>query len=126
MSEDSCNSQIVQPTPTSRADYEPPWGADDAIRAAEAAGTVGNFDDLVALCSRPETDALFYAVSEGGSVFTFSEDSLAEAAQARRSLESVRMLAMRLRRTDPENAAHLLRFCAEAGVTGNVLRSEGT
>lgn len=53
------------------------------------------------------------------------EKTLAEENEAmRRALENVRMLAMRLRRTEPENAAHFLRFCAEVGVTGSVLRSE--
>lgn len=40
------------------------------------------------------------------------------------ALRNVRTLAVRLRRTDPENAAHFLRFCEEAGVVGNVLRGE--
>ncbi len=40
------------------------------------------------------------------------------------ALENVRMLAKRLRRTDPENAAHLLRFCASVGMVDNILRDE--
>lgn len=40
------------------------------------------------------------------------------------ALDNVRLLAMRLRRTDPVNAGHLLRFCASAGVVGSVLRAD--
>lgn len=40
----------------------------------------------------------------------------------RRALENIRMLAMRMRRTAPEEAEHLLRFCREAGVVGSVMR----
>lgn len=46
----------------------------------------------------------------------------AENATQRLALENVRMLAMRMRRTDAVNAEHLLRFCHEAGVVGSVLR----
>jgi hypothetical protein len=38
------------------------------------------------------------------------------------ALRNVRALAKRLHRTDPENAAHLLRFCDEAGVKDNIMR----
>ena len=42
---------------------------------------------------------------------------------ALRALENVRaQTARRIRRTDPESAELLLRFCAEAGVRGNILR----
>lgn len=40
------------------------------------------------------------------------------------ALENVRMLAVRMRKSDPENADQLLRFCAAAGVVGNVLRDD--
>ena len=40
------------------------------------------------------------------------------------ALRNVRALAMRLRKKDPENAGHLLRFCASVGVVGSVLREE--
>lgn len=40
------------------------------------------------------------------------------------ALRNVRTLAARLKRTDPENAAHFLRFCASAGVVGSVLRGK--
>ena len=38
------------------------------------------------------------------------------------ALRNIRMLAMRLRKSDPENAAHFVRFCADAGIVGSVLR----
>jgi hypothetical protein len=38
------------------------------------------------------------------------------------ALRNVRALAKRLHRTDPESAAHLLRFCDEAGVKDNIMR----
>lgn len=40
------------------------------------------------------------------------------------ALQNVRALAMRLRRTDAENAGHLLRFCADVGVVGSILRGQ--
>lgn len=47
------------------------------------------------------------------------------AADARHlALRNVLALAARLRRTDPENAAHLIRFCAAAGVVPEILRAE--
>lgn len=52
------------------------WGADEAIDKHEAAGTVGHFNDLVALCNQPDVDLLFYAVSETGKVFSFCEDDV--------------------------------------------------
>ncbi len=39
------------------------------------------------------------------------------------ALGNVRLLAMRLHRTDPANAEHFLRFCREVGVEGSVLRT---
>lgn len=48
----------------------------------------------------------------------------ADLATATRSLENVRALALRMRKTDPANAEHLLRFCREAGVEGSILREE--
>lgn len=53
------------------------WGADEAIAKAEKEGTVGTFDDLVKLCCEPDTDALFYVVSEAGTVFSICEDDIA-------------------------------------------------
>lgn len=45
------------------------------------------------------------------------------AREERRALENVRLLvASRRKRIDPEIAEHLLRFCAEAGVIGSILR----
>ncbi len=41
-----------------------------------------------------------------------------------RALRNVRAFAKRLHRTDPENAANLLRFCEEAGVHDRILRGE--
>lgn len=43
--------------------------------------------------------------------------------QLRLALRNVRALAAsRIRKTDPENAAHLLRFCEEAGIVPDLLR----
>ncbi len=47
-----------------------------------------------------------------------------DAKAATLALRNVRALATRLRRTDPENAAHLLRFCESAGVVGRILRDD--
>jgi len=41
------------------------------------------------------------------------------------ALRNVRALAKRLRKTDPENAAHFLRFCDDAGVRDDFARLEG-
>jgi len=46
----------------------------------------------------------------------------AEIKRLRQSLRSVRMLAARMQRSGVEDAEHLIRFCAEAGVVANVLR----
>jgi hypothetical protein len=43
-----------------------------------------------------------------------------------RALRNVRLLALRLRRTDPVNAAHFIRFCEEAGVHAQILRDDTT
>jgi len=53
-----------------------------------------------------------------------ADQAEADAARMRLSLENVRMLAKRMRRrgTYAENAAHLLRFCEDAGVVDNILR----
>lgn len=52
-------------------------------------------------------------------------ESLAEVDRLRSALRNVRAFAAsRLRKTDPENAGHLLRFCEEAGIVASVLRSE--
>ena len=40
------------------------------------------------------------------------------------AIENVAMLAKRLRKTDPENAEHLLRFCREAGWEDSILRGD--
>lgn len=40
------------------------------------------------------------------------------------AIENVAMLAKRLHKTDPENAAHFLRFCREAGWEDSILRDE--
>lgn len=49
-----------------------------------------------------------------------------EADQMRRSLRNVMMLSHRIRKRDPENADHLLRFCRDAGVVPSILRDDGT
>jgi hypothetical protein len=45
-------------------------------------------------------------------------------AAAWRAIENVAMLAKRLRKTDPENAEHFLRFCREAGWEDSILRGD--
>lgn len=40
------------------------------------------------------------------------------------TIHNVAMLAKRLRKTDPENAEHFLRFCREAGWEDSILRDE--
>lgn len=40
------------------------------------------------------------------------------------AIENVAALAKRLRKTDPENAEHLLRFCREAGWEDSILRGD--
>lgn len=56
-----------------------PWAnAGKLIDAAELAGKVGSFEDLVKLCLDESTDTGFYAISEGDSVFSFTEDSVRE------------------------------------------------
>jgi hypothetical protein len=40
------------------------------------------------------------------------------------AIHNVAALAKRLRKTDPENAAHLLRFCREAGWEDSILRND--
>lgn len=45
-------------------------------------------------------------------------------AEAEQAIHNVAALAKRLRRTDPENAEHLLRFCREAGWEDSILRGE--
>ena len=40
------------------------------------------------------------------------------------SLRNVLMLSNRIRKTDPESAEHLVRFCREAGVEDSVTRAE--
>ena len=42
--------------------------------------------------------------------------------RALHAIENVAALAKRLRKTDPENAEHLLRFCREAGWEDSILR----
>lgn len=46
----------------------------------------------------------------------------ARIAELERALRNVRLLAARVRRKDPENAEHLLRFCSEAGVLPSIVR----
>ena len=48
----------------------------------------------------------------------------AGAEAAFRALRNVLALSHRLAKTDPENAAHLRRFCAEAGVAPSITREE--
>lgn len=50
----------------------------------------------------------------------------AERDNLKLALQNVAMLAKRLRKTDPENAEHLLRFCREAGWEDSILREGGT
>lgn len=50
----------------------------------------------------------------------FNQDQ--EIATLRLALRNVRALAHRLRKTDPENAGHLLRFCEDAGVGDRLFR----
>lgn len=40
------------------------------------------------------------------------------------AIQNVAALAKRLRKTDPENAEHFLRFCREAGWKDSILRGE--
>lgn len=40
------------------------------------------------------------------------------------AIHNVAALAKRLRKTDPENAEHFLRFCREAGWEDSILRDE--
>jgi hypothetical protein len=40
------------------------------------------------------------------------------------AIHNVAALAKRIRKTDPENAEHLVRFCREAGVEDSVTRAE--
>lgn len=40
------------------------------------------------------------------------------------SLRNVLMLSKRIRKTDPENAEHLVRFCREAGIEDSILRGD--
>jgi hypothetical protein len=61
----------------------------------------------------------------GRSAIDLATENAAVRAEANRSsnaLKNVRMLAMRLRKSDPINADHLVRFCADAGIVGSVLR----
>lgn len=55
-----------------------------------------------------------------------NRDNIMHAADALRRMEialrNVRMLAKRMRKTDPENAAHLLRFVASTGIEDSFLR----
>lgn len=48
------------------------------------------------------------------------------AERATLALRNVRALALRMRKSDPENAGHLLRFCASVGVVASVLREGGS
>lgn len=97
---------------TDRAMFEVPGS-----RLRELSDTIATL--RVALASRDET------------IRTMHEDSLAavrvvaaERDRLREALENVRMLVVsRAQRFDPELAGHLLRFCAEAGVTGSILRA---
>lgn len=52
------------------------------IERAHQAGKVGDFAALVRLCLDRGTDALFYAVSEGGSVFCFAESDIVDLLAA--------------------------------------------
>lgn len=48
----------------------------------------------------------------------------AENDQMSTALRNVLMLSKRIRKTDPENAEHLVRFCREAGVEDSIVRSD--
>lgn len=58
------------------------WNADAAIQAAEAAGKVGTLEDLVKLCDETN-DCLFYVISEGDTVFSFSHEQLDNLAKGK-------------------------------------------
>lgn len=45
-------------------------------------------------------------------------------AQLTLALRNVRQLALRLKKKETTYADHLIRFCAEVGVTGNILRDK--
>jgi hypothetical protein len=95
-----------------------PWAnAGKLIDAAELAGKVGTFEDLVKLCLDESTDTSFYAISEGDSVFCFSDDSICglaerveEVAALRAEVERLGPLATRAHELETERdmarAAH--------------------
>jgi len=47
-----------------------------------------------------------------------------ESDRMETALRNALMLSHRIRKTDPESADHLVRFCLEAGVQGSVLRGD--
>lgn len=47
-----------------------------------------------------------------------------ESDRMETALRNVLMLSHRIRKTDPENADHLVRFCRGAGIEGSVLRGD--
>jgi hypothetical protein len=57
-------------------------------------------------------------------VYDHASYLLAEVRKARLALRNVLALSHRIRKTDTENADHLVRFCASAGVEATVLRAE--
>jgi len=57
------------------------WGnISQKIAVAELTNKVGTLEDLVNLCREPDTDTLFYAISEGDSIFSFSHEQVVRVA----------------------------------------------
>lgn len=77
-------------------------------------------------CQRPVIDApgrtVWCSSCTADMAIKDKDDAERRLERAEDALQNVRMLAMRMRRTDPENAAHLLRFCEDVGIVGSVLR----
>lgn len=77
-------------------------------------------------CQRPVIDApgrtVWCSSCTADMAIKDKDDAEQRLERAENALQNVRMLAMRMRRTDPENAAHLLRFCEDVGIVGSVLR----
>jgi hypothetical protein len=65
--------------------------------------------------SRASGDAIEHATAT-------AEALLAHHHKTQLALRNVLAMAGRLRKTDPETAAHLIRFCASAGVEPSILR----
>lgn len=68
-------------------------------------------------------DALVPTEEERDCAVRLLSAEMDSTKQLRLALRNVRALAAsRIRKTDPENAAHLLRFCEEAGIVPDILR----